>query len=518
MSIARLSVFGLVLPFLAFFGIFFTGCGEDSEAELAFLSDPKIEIMLGTADDPVASAPLYSSSLQSTKVAYNSNIISYDLNSGLITAKSAGSTTITATLQDKVTSVEVVVTEAVYCSSLNVSTSYFLKLTNSKPTEAIIPYTNAGYNMGFVFESLTPGVVSVDENGILTPESAGEAVVRVFARSACISGEYTYTVATTNVRVENVATEFNVEILDSGLNPVTATTETGGFVYYEINSREIANEYYVMRLTCDVPLKDKLQSFTASSVDSTDGQSAFDFSSELQNHTVITQDGKTLYRPFYATKAGFYYIQFNLDDSGLNYFNLISSNMLRVNIVGLCDEISLTSSIDDSSHVAYVDTKSIANFYVDVDMGEYNAQDFEYLVDSTVSSTRQGNRLYLSTSAIGAHTLTVRALDGSGVTATLNFEVKLSPAETGINLSSTEVSINVGEYAVIYFNSLPSFTEPCVVCVDEFGTEIEYDNSAILLDVLPGNLCITGLKSGSYFVKITTSIGLESQIISILVN
>ena len=92
MSIARLSVFGLVLPFLAFFGIFFTGCGEDSEAELAFLSDPKIEIMLGTAYDPVASAPLYSSSLQSTKVAYNSNIISYDLNSGLITAKSAGST------------------------------------------------------------------------------------------------------------------------------------------------------------------------------------------------------------------------------------------------------------------------------------------------------------------------------------------------------------------------------------------------------------------------------------------
>ncbi len=515
MTSTRTKIFCLLLPILAFLSVFFVGCGED-DSVLYFLGEREIDIMLGTAEDSTATARLISSDMSATKVSYDSEIISYDLNSGSITPKSAGKTAILARLGDKTAVININVTEAIYCVSLNLSTSYFLKLTNTKPTEAIIPHTNTGYNMGFVFESLTPSVVTVDTNGVLTPVSSGEAVVRVYAKSACVSGEYTYITATTNVIVEEVATKYTLELLDSGLNLIPLSVTQNGFEYYEITSRELADDYYVMRLTCNVPLKDKLQSFSANSVDSASGREAFDFSSELQSHTVISRDGKVLYRPFYATRAGFYYAQFTLDDSGLNYYNLVESNMLRINIVGKCEEINLTSSLDDTNGVAYMPTNGEAKFYVDVDMGSSINASFDYSVDNAVTATRVDNRIYLSTSAVGTHTLVVTALDG-GLSASINFEIRLASSSTEIVVDKTNFILNVGEYTTVAFSPVSSSLEPRVICLDEKGAEIDYDNTSLYLDLISGNLYIEALKPGSYFLKITTNAGLSSQIISILV-
>lgn len=120
------KTFLFALPVLFVIALF-CGCtynlDDDSQNSFVFkFSCPKeITMKLGTIDqsNETASAPLYANfDLDECTLEYDKEIITYDINTGTITALKSGETKIKATAGQKTVSVNVVVQKAVYCSYL----------------------------------------------------------------------------------------------------------------------------------------------------------------------------------------------------------------------------------------------------------------------------------------------------------------------------------------------------------------------------------------------------------------
>ena len=503
---------------LALCAMLLVGCGEKTTTDdttLLFGCDEQITIRMGTLDAESAVAPLITNSNDEIKLSYNSDIINYDLDTGVITALEAGSTTLLATVNDKFASVQVVVEQAIYCTELKVSTAYYLKIDGNKQSEAITPITNTGYNMGFEFESLTPSVVTVDANGVLSPVSVGEGVIRVKAKNECLGYDYGYISATANVVVEERATQFDIEILDANQNPLALTPSEQGYDYYQLNNYSVNGEFYILKITSDIPMNNKYQSILETHFDGNNDQTSFDFSSELQRYNILSADGKTWYRPFYAVRSGFVYLQISLDDFGLNYFNTLLSNMLKINIVESAIEMNISSSIAANDDIAYLNNGS-AEFDLTVDIDSGALTEFTVLADN-LNFTISSNVIHITATKVGDYTITISTLDGS-ITKSYAFSVELQNLSNEINVETTNISLDVGEYEIVNFAPLSNNMAPVyAVFTDSEGNEIAAQDG-LIINLISNNIYIEAQKSGIYYIKLTNKAGLESQIIAILIN
>ena len=510
---------GFSILVLLLCGIVLVGCGEKTTTDdttLLFGCDSQITIRMGTLDAESASAPLITNSDDEIKLSYNSDIINYDLDTGVITALEAGSTTLLAKVDDKIASVQVVVEKAIYCTSLQVSTTYYLKLNGNKQTEAIIPIANTGYNMGFEFESLSPNIVTVDANGVLTPVSVGEGVIRVKAKNECLGYDYGYITATANVIVEENATQFDIQLLDSNRNPLELIPSEQGYDYYQLNNYNVSDDFYILKITSNIPMNNKYQSLIETHFDGNNDTSSFDFNAELQRYNILSADGKTWYRPFYAVRSGLVYLQISLDDFGLNYFNTLLSNILKINIVEPVTEINIVSSIANNDDTVYLDN-GIAEFDIKVDTGNISTE-FSITTSADLSYSIEGNTAHIKATKVGNYKITFFILDSCNISKEYNFSVRLKNLGFAINVDKTEIVIEKGSFDVIYFTGIDDTLDSVfVVFLDDEGNEIT-EPDGINYSLMSNNIYIEGQLEGTYYLKLKNKAGLESQIITILIN
>lgn len=169
-------------------------------------------------------------------------------NSGVITARGAGRTNITVTVGELTASAAVNVTApAAEAQGLSVAEkSYTLKIGESVYIQAsVIPEEAAGrYNI--TFSSDKPEVAEVDENGIITARSAGEAYITV----VCSGTDFSETVyvAVTNEEIIYEKAKLDGCLYDSGGNPaegvwltadnISAITDKNGYFVFDALDRK----------------------------------------------------------------------------------------------------------------------------------------------------------------------------------------------------------------------------------------------------------------------------------------
>lgn len=190
-------------------------------------------------DDPEGKTARYYSS--NTAVATVSD-------SGVITARGAGSAGITVTVGELTASATVnVAAPAAEAQGLLVAEkSYSLKIGESVYVQASVLPEEAAGRYTITFSSNNPEVAEVDGNGIITARSAGEAYITV----ACSGTAFSETVyaAVTNEEMIYEKSRLDGCLYDSGGNPaegvwltadnVSAITDKNGYFVFEALDRK----------------------------------------------------------------------------------------------------------------------------------------------------------------------------------------------------------------------------------------------------------------------------------------
>lgn len=508
-------------PFLVIAIVFFAGCGntqpepEIDESSISFGCDNYIYIKMGTTQNASALAPIVTDSKQSVIISYDRDVIDYDSTTGVITPVEQGRTMLMAQTKTSAASIEVVVERAIYCTDFDLSPFYKIKLEGNKETAPIEPFANNGYNMGFEFESLNPAVATIDANGIVTPVSEGEAVIRVYAKSGFVGSEYTLISRTTKVIVEPVATEYNIELLDSNAEPLEKVNDS----YHLYLKNNLMQPFYILKIQADISLKSAVHKLIFISPEaSNDKNSAdyLDFNADLQAYSPTNTDEKVVYMPFYAVSSGF--IQYSLCDAGLNHSNWLNSQVLNIEVSPLVSEINFSSNIEDK--IFYLEENSIGYVEVDVDFGDVVNAEFDLSTTDNFKDIRiVGKTIYLDVDSTGFYSFTITAKDPFGKLATFSFEVrkKWPDTENFVRVSSKTLELTVGDYVILEYE-LSSATSDAFYCIEVDSDGNSKNSNAFEIDALSVNFYIEALKTGQYYVKITNGSGLESDIISILVK
>ena len=168
--------------------------------------------------------------------------------SGVITARGAGRANITVTVGELTASAVVnVAAPAAEAQALSVlEKSYNLKIGESVYVQAAILPEEAAWRYSIIFSSDNPEVAEVDENGIITARSAGEAYITV----ACSGTNFSETVyvAVTNEEMIYEKARLTGCLYDSVGNPaggvlltadnVSAVTDKNGYFVFDALDRK----------------------------------------------------------------------------------------------------------------------------------------------------------------------------------------------------------------------------------------------------------------------------------------
>lgn len=168
--------------------------------------------------------------------------------SGIITAWGAGTANITVTVGELTASAVVnVAAPAAEAQALSVSgTSYILRIGESVYVQASVLPEEAAWRYSISFSSDNPEVAEVDENGIITARSLGEAYITV----TCSGTDFSETVyvAVTNEEMVYEKARLDGCLYDSGGNPAegvwltadnaSAITDINGYFVFEALDRK----------------------------------------------------------------------------------------------------------------------------------------------------------------------------------------------------------------------------------------------------------------------------------------
>lgn len=374
----------VLAPLVIAFVFLFAGCANTTDDEidtkLSFACAPEIEMKYGTFYDEPFYAPLITNlDTDDIVITYNENIIDYNIETGMITANGCGNTLLVVKSKNSIATLNINVVTANYCTSLKLAKQYIVKLDSELIADPIVPETNKNYNMGFDFISLEPNIAQIDENGVITPINLGSALIQVVAKSGIGEDGYNYIYKTTTVIVEECANVFNLEILDSDLQPLELKEAEQGFNYCELYSCEDKNKspLYVLKYSSDINLKEK--NFITKNnnlTENTSGTSARLFTFEVGevacNISGYSEDGKTLYRPFYAVDSGTDYIRESLVDLGLNYSNTLRSDLIKLKVFKLTTEFDITVFSDESLTNELIANKNTYSFKISKNLENCN--------------------------------------------------------------------------------------------------------------------------------------------------
>ncbi len=334
-----------LMMFPLFLVVFLTcGCAgnKDANAMCEFDCDSVITLKIGTANssDAVAYAPLVTNTLvENLNISYDSSIIDYNIATGRIEALRSGTTRIKSTINDKTKSVQVNVEQAVYCTSLKCND---FVMEYGKTAELISGsrkafVVNSGYNMGYTFGSLTPQILSVDSDGVVTANAVGNGQIYV----ATCSGvnplsptKYDTAWATINVTVMERRADLSLEIYNSDMTQqITSEEDEDGNEFYTLYSSKDGSVSYNLKISSDQSLKDCL--FTEKT---TVADCINEISCSSNNRLVVqgvyllSQDQRTVYQSFKVVDCGTDAIQKGILESGQNFYYSSLSKRLNIRV------------------------------------------------------------------------------------------------------------------------------------------------------------------------------------------
>ena len=536
----RYFVFALPLLFMA---VLFCGCGNDNsqnseEYVVEFECPEIINMKLGTTDsnNEIALAPLYSNiDLSQCVIEYDSNIISYDADTGIIKALKSGTTRIKATAGDKVDIIDVIVDKAVYCTSLTFNATDKILLGE---TAELLVNINLGYNMGLEYESLNENILTIDENGIITPKSLGYATIKVIAKTAVdnyVDSGYQTIWATKTVQVVEARTELNIEILDSSLEPVASELDENGILNYNLFSSTDKSPVYILKITSNRDFDDSCyvtESTTANDCTNTSGSSKRLFEWTSFND-VIVGSNNTYFRAFYCVDSGVDYFMESVIEIGMNYNSILNSNPIKINVYKQVEEINTTVYTDTTCQTEVTETTSAGEyiltgktqFFFFVDLGDYSLNKINYDFYNIDCEPTENGFLVKSSGEVGSGYLIIQSTDGSNITKIIHFYNAIKNATIKVDRTNFYVTpvngiAGVDIYYTVYnLNGDVVNNQDCYIeFLDKDGNVIELNNGEIsYVDVTIGSFVIDFCKSGTYYLKIVSKLGYVSEIITVTV-
>ncbi len=520
---AKVSLLFLA-PFILLFAVLFVGCGEERDpVSISFDCNSQINLKMGTLENALGNAPLITNYPEGVEIRYDESVIDYDVITGVITPLGAGDTILAAQVEDQIATVRVVVEEAIYCTTLELSDTYRVKLNSSNSAAAIQPVLNTGYNMGLEFVSQTPSIFEVDENGVITPKATGTGTLKVIAKTGCSGNTYGDIWETATIIVEDIATDYSVRILNSEYEPLDLVESADGYDYYELlTGEENARPQYIMEITSNISLKDTFSNLVGVNDGDTASARLFEFATDA--YSVISQDGKTLYRPFYATTCGTDYFRFNLIDAALNYENVLPSNTVKIVVCEPVTEIEITLTseqfADESTSVLEISENEMAELTAEILTNENSTKDFTVDYDKEkLNITVVDNKLNITTSKSGVYTITVTSNDYLGISKSFTFKVRHIRFDgvDDIIFETDEIHMRVGEFCTVkYFTKYDTEGNSIyAVVTNDAGDSVQNDSLFISIEM---NIYIEAYSSGTYYVMLSNGAGMTSEVLTIIVE
>lgn len=505
----------------------FCGCGSDnSVTELSVDCGKEINMIYGTyQDEPAYARIMTNKSKDDVVVDYDDKIIDYNLQTGEIIANHTGETELKISMGDNEVVVQVNVVGAYYCTFLNIKKADTIKLCD-ETCRAITPCADDNYNMGFDYISHSPDIATIDENGIVTPISAGEATIEVKAKSGVGYGGYQYIYETVTITVEDIATKFEIEILDKDLQPLKKVRNDEGFDYYELYSSENSDkELYVLKLSSNVVINGKYISEigwnltqknndkTTRLYDNNVGNSANDIKS-------LEDGGKIIYKPFFVKDYGTDYFQYTLLDIALNYQQEIESNLIefkvykqteQINVNGYFDR-EMTESLDYTEQIIPLELKATGlNLYFSVSVNDFAKMCIYKINDSSVKSNFiSENILQVYFAKTGDYTISFVSEDRPELCVTYNIKIFEQGADFDkIKLSNDVIFLDIGNYTFVSYKKFDrtgqETTENLDITTKVFDNNQNLINDALVFDASNNVISINALKSGVYTVQVSSA-------------
>ena len=532
-------VFALPLLLIAFL---FCGCGQDntlqsSDYVVEFECPEIINMRMGTTDtnNEVALAPLYSNvDLSNCIIEYDDSIISYDANTGIIRALKSGSTQIKVTAGDKVDIIDVVVDQAIYCTSLTFNATD--KILLGKTAELKVN-TNAGYNMGLEYVSLDPDVLTIDENGIITPVSLGYATIKVIAKSAVddyVDLGYRTIWATKTVQVVEERQQLNIEILDSNLEPLEYELDEYGIINYNLFSTPNQDLVYVIKLSSDKVFDSSCyvtESTTANDCTNTSGTAKRLWSWTNNFENIVVDSNYTLYRPFYAVDSGVDYFQESVLEVGMNFNSTVKSQPIKINVYKQTQDLNYTVYQDETCDTEYnlMNTKNeyildkSSKLFVKVNLDEFAIQNIDYDFNNINCEATKDGFLISSSGVVGSGYLVLQSVDGSNITKVIKFYNDVENITIQVEDTSANLALNNGvagfktNYAVFDVDGNLLENQRCSIeFLDASGNEVTLSEDTVIYeDVTYKSFTINFYKSGTYYFRLVSENGYLSQIITV---
>ena len=356
------KIFLLILP--CFFCLaFFCGCGKTTESDIAnenlcyFNASDNIELSINGQNNSTT-AKLEVLGDITPNFWWNNEIIDYDINTGLITAISTGSTNLIASYYNESgnlqqTTLNINVTETIYAQDIELESEYVYKLLDEHNTAPIKPQAvvngqvNNDYNLGFTFKSDDEDIFTVNADGDIFPISTGSAnliVMAVFGFDET-ANKYTYIEKTTTIIVENVIENFEVSIVDANLEPVVPYNSDTQVDYYNLYyGTKVGSDkpnYYYIKISSDKPIYNCLIQTTSeynNLINQNQNLIVTDVK-DLQITSEIFDNGKTVCLPFVVRDAGVEAVEYRLIDSVMNFFQSYSSKIMLINVYQFMQDI-----------------------------------------------------------------------------------------------------------------------------------------------------------------------------------
>lgn len=399
----------LLTPFFAFLAFFFVGCTPQNNGEInagenvypvscRFENNSMVNLTYNDSNNEATVGLVVEGENITVMpvVTYNSDIISYDVTTGKITAIAPGQTSIVVSYQTspdvyKQIFLNVCVTKAVFAQRVVLFPSYTFKLLENTPSakineREIISGSVGQYSGTLTYESLSPSIFSVDENGFVTPNAVGTGTIRVSAASGydAQNGQYSYVSETAQIVVESPISQFSLDIVDSEFNALSSTSSNSkiyNLYYGKKYGSDVDNKYY-FKIDCSKSLASSFLSLTCDALSNqvVSGQSlhyVLSTSGEVEN------EGHTIYVPFAVRDYGFEIVTYHCLDLGLNYSNNVSSNQVSFFAYAYMSELEV-------SCIAYAGEENVMENMFELAPSDVTGQYTLYLLGGTTADKLLG--------------------------------------------------------------------------------------------------------------------------------
>ncbi|MCL2540003.1 MAG: hypothetical protein FWE53_01025 [Firmicutes bacterium] len=383
------------------------------------------------------------------ELSYNSSVISYDINTGQVTAVSSGSTTVTAKIK---TAFNTYATASFVVNVSNFEFSAGICMQDSFVLKTGVPDSESPILGGIQidYEILDTNVVKIESGRLIAvaPGTTGIIATAVIGYDF-EPDEFVYETKTASITVENKAAEAIIHVCDGEFNVLGSTD-----VLRSGKRADNSEALYYFRLSNDAGFTDKLCELELIS-----GGEYADI-----NPDGAFVSGEYIFVPFGVVGSGNFEIFYTLLDDSDNYYHEIISNTLEFEVRSFISgldikpmiggvEISKTGSgyklyimSTDPAVTAQAAASGISGTCSLVWLNERD--DVEILIEVLTPAVLSIEGRNVAALSAGNGSIKASALDGSGVVLIINIEVEVPVVYNAVFKQYNEsynIVLNVGE-------------------------------------------------------------------------